>query len=581
MELELVASEADVSLLCAWHAPLAIWASGVGIVTRRTKMLIPEELALYHIGMAAPLPSPGLGYLLAHNAQELALAAAWAEAALPGSRVLHPLARLTEPLEPRAAAGQLFASHIEASVLSNTSRSFPSSGTRLGTSGAVYDHCLGACSWGAARIDGPVTARGCVISGAPSVLLHTALGICSAGGSCLVVAPREALGALLDVLAPLQPTVASSARELEHLEQPAQLTKLMVCTPELARRTNRIWDRAVIVDWASVAPRLRGSQLTLVPCQLQVALCVGRPVPCELALLLGVPQRALGALSTIRELVLERTLVLETERAEPSVVCYERIEFEGPLAEEQAESAGLEGFQRCKQRMLGSLMESRSLRVVQGQLANHFGVNVTSFARRSFDKPQGCAICLADEPGTAVARCGHWFCGSCIDRSLRVAHSCPVCRTRLRGRDVAHVSLECSSYVRQLIELMRQDRCLVVCSFGSALERLAKLLRALGKDAYAWSGNSTQLQTALRNVKTGASLLHDPQHLSLRWLQELPVERILVLLPLDSETTEACCQLRDVLPLAPSAQLQMVGWQNQGWIAMACHKCPFLACAPR
>jgi len=624
VELDLLVSRPEMDFLreCCGVQHFFCWASGLVVMTRLTKMMVPDDMAVYYVGLGTPpLPTPALGRMLADNARTWSLCQTWSEIVRRGDsvrprRVVHPLAMLAPPAKPlgdlpEVSIGYVFGCHVEAEVTSGTSKFFGSSTTMLGSSGCCFDHRSGTCSLvrDTSRPVEVVVARGCVVvANMASTLLLVANGACrypqEAGAHCLVVTPREALPGLVQALADIGPVVATCVRELP---ESAALPALLVVTAEVAVASKRVpliydtvWDRVVICDWSRVVDtvigrkqlRKRGSDAppTLLRCRLQIALTLADSIQAaldrmlfvsELGLILGVQPLLLGCPSATKDLLCDRVLRIEDENAgdRAQVRRYDVIHFAPPTEEETEDSGAFSGYAAtlacflgplasAGRKNIGTLPESMSL---EGYFSERAG-ELTPFAEASFrdvGRERGCAICLSEGGATAVACCGHWFCARCITRTLSAGfRQCPVCRVPLPNpRDVVvqPEAPERTSYVKSLIRLLTPEdapgKRLVVCSFASCLERVSRALRRSGVRAVAWSGNARQLQRNLETFRESADacMLCDPDVLSLRWVEDLAdVRDVFCLLPLNTERQEVCCQLRTVLLQAPRARLHFV-----------------------
>jgi hypothetical protein len=637
VEVDLIVSRPEMDFLSECCArQFVCWASGIVVMTKHTKMMVPDDIAVYHVSAGAgACPTPLLGRMLAENGRTWALRQTWADIISKESfrtrRVVHPLAMLqhpTEPLDdvPETSIGYVFASHVQAEVTSGTSKFFGSSAARLGNSGYVYDHATERCeeAGNGARGEVAVAKGGIIVADTARSLMLLTNGCCHMSDEtsrCLVVASREALPPLLSALADMSPVVACCERELA----PLQLApRLLVATAETARKSKLIgqtfWTRVVVCDWTRVFRVLASAQpetSTFLQCESQIALIMADSLDgphdlwqavseTGLALLLGVPARQLGCPSAIKELVCERTLRVEDSSAQDRarVRRYGVLRLAAPNDEEKEDAHHHEGYEAALAALLGPLRTAgrsaiaqlpRAMTLEEFFASRPGGAPVSDFASASFrTRVRGCAICMTESGATAVTRCGHWFCTRCIARALALgSQQCPVCRAPLPNPLHAAVQvgrIEGTTYLAALARLLREQedagRRLVVCSFASCLERVSSFLRGNGVRAVAWSGNARQL---IRNLRSFASssdgvLLCDPEFLPIQLLKELSdVQHILCLLPMNTERREVCCQLRSILISARRARLSFVCCRDASRLpserpdcGRTCGDCPFL-----
>ncbi|XP_022935007.1 uncharacterized protein LOC111441975 [Cucurbita moschata] len=52
-----------------------------------------------------------------------------------------------------------------------------------------------------------------------------------------------------------------------------------------------------------------------------------------------------------------------------------------------------------------------------------------------------CAICIEALVEETTTKCGHVFCKSCIETAIATQHRCPICRRKLRKRDIIRIYL--------------------------------------------------------------------------------------------------------------------------------------------
>ena len=444
--------------------------------------------------------------------------------------------------------------------------------------------------------------------------------------NCLVVVPREALPTFSSALAGHAPLIASCDLDLVV----GTLPRLVVVTGEIAKKCSILketkWTRVVICDWDRIIDTIVGKRTmqrgtvnapwrspTLFPCDVQIALALSESMTSqqglllsvrELSLLLGVQPLQLGCPVSAKELLCERALRIEDEGAKVRLCRYDVVDMELPTEEEKEDAKNCSGFTATLVTLLGTLSTAGrrnigrlpSSMTLQDYFAEQSGeLPLTAFADASFKEDEhGCAVCLSEQGANAVTCCGHWFCTRCISRTLNTGFKqCPVCRQPLlHQRDVVvHTKVsEGTSYLKNLASLLSgtgnlaTGKRLIVCSFGSCLERTVRFLRDSGVNAVSWSGNAQQLLHNLDAFRADANgcMLHDPEFLSLRWIEELAdVRHIMCLLPLNTEKHEVCCQLRTILHAAHRARLSFVTCGGNASLPSeksdcGCGDCPFL-----
>ena len=638
VEVDLLVSRPELMFLSECAKDFMCWARGLVVMTKHTKMMVPDDFSVYSVSANAhpapgPLPTPQLGKMLAENARTWELRQTWTDIIskenFRARRVVHPLAMLQHPTEPlpdvpEAYIGHVFASHVQAEVTSGSSKFFGGSASRLGNSGYVYDHARGSCKEAdesCALINVTVAKGGVVVADTGRSLMLLAAGcchLCTENARCLVVAPREALPPLLSALGSRAPEVVCCEREVTQLQS---LPRLLVATAEVARKSQVIiqehWNRVVVCDWMRVLKVLgntqRSEEKTLFSCETQIALILADRVDADfsqfisetgLGLLLGVAPLQLGCPGATKDLLCERTLRVEdVVMQERSRVChYSTFRLDAPSNEEKEDASHKSGYESTLAALLGPLCtagRSSVARLPKGMTLEEFflrsGSELSDFARGSFREQERCsAICMRESGVTAVTRCGHWFCTRCIARVLvSGSQQCPVCRRALSQPPQAAVQvagLESTTYLAALSQLLRDHRSagkrLVVTSFGNCLERVARFLRNNGACAVAWSGNARQL---IRNLEAFAAtpngiLLCDPEFLPVHLINELSeVSSVLCLLPLNVEKREVCCQLRAILLGALHARLSFVCCRDETRLPLekpdcgcSCGDCPFL-----
>lgn len=628
LELDLLVSKPEIDFLsqCCNAQGFNCWVTGLAVMTRRTKLMVPDALAVYDVHAntdeAFLPPSPVFARMMAENARTCTLCQTWSDILRHADvvcyrRIVHPLAMLSPPERPlgdhaEVSIGYVFASHMQAEAQSGSSRFCGSSVTPLGTSGVGFDLGTDVCV-PEDRGD-PVkhcVPRGCmVVANSAKTLLLIANGASHAPeGSlpCLVVAAREALPAVAQALGDLSVTVTDSVQALRVATGDARVSPgatrqpLVVASSELVAKhlaylRGMQWGRVILCDWARagaamVQHALRNvdtTQCTFVPCHVQITLAVAEDIEREpfraynvqeLALFLGLPVEQLGCPYKLKALLYEKVLRIEDDvpREIARIHRYDVVSLSPPTQEEVDDASRSQDFQRQIHLMLGPLAnagrdhigvlpETQSIREYFAQRGKeHSSAFVdTSFAAAAEDKT--CPLCFEESNARAVTCCGHWFCPRCITRALSTGfRQCPVCREPLPNpRDVVVGSSpsRATTFLDQLAALMQEPECqsqklLLVTPFASCLERVARRLRQLGLDTWAWSGNTKQLQRNLASFQAceAGSLLSDPAFLPLRWLDLTSVKHVLVVLPLNPERGEVCCQLRGTLLQTPKAKI--------------------------
>ena len=617
------------------------WASGLVIATRRTKLMMPDDVSVYFVGAPpAPVPSPALGLLLAENGHKWELAQAWLDAVwgrdtwARGRRVAHPLSLSVPPAQPlpidsrEVSLGYVFAAHMDREISTGTGQFLGSDSTNLGTCGVKYSHRAKLCVHADDEERRQFCTTRCIPRGCIIVvhlaqsLLLVANGCCrfpasAVASQCLVVVPREALSSAQEAMRELNPYVACTERMLQ--ERPHS-ENLVLVSAELAGRemqllSEQMWTRVIICDWIRVAdtvlkrraPDFAGKPSTsvmLFPCHLQIVLLTTDGILeagprlanfGEVSLLLGTPLLMLGSPSANRALLQTRVLRVEDQPESGEVWRYDVVELPPLLRDVQEDLAGCRSFRTTMALLLGGAAtagrSSLSSLPPATTLRQYFSLQrgaASTFAQASFDESaeHGCAVCLSDAGASAVTRCGHWFCPCCLAQALANCKQCPVCRQALvdvRDAVVCRGAALCSSFLVNLSHMLKQGdglshRQLLVCSFGSCMERVALLLRSSGINALAWSGNSRQLLRNLERFRAAPCvLLCDPQFLSLQWIDLADVRSILCVLPICTEERELCCQLRPILQRAPSAQLSFVSVNHASALPPETHSCE---CSP-
>jgi hypothetical protein len=614
---------------CIHTHQLRCWASGPVVATRRSKVMVPDDLSIFRIAQRfefPPAPSPFLAEMLAHN-QHMWVLSQTLHSIVQGDwssrRVVHPLALVAYPESllqdgQDAIIGFVFAAHMQAETASGTCKFLGDRCTRLGSSGWAYDHGKQQlCGVLPARRDICVP-RGClIVSKHATALLRAARGCChQSRGPLLVIAPREMVPALAAALTGLHPLVALCERAL-----PQQPGGCLVVPSELARKSlallrRTMWWRVLLCDWPRIAevlsPCLSSAEhrrsWTLLRCELQVTLLlaadavaqperiVGRE---QLALLLGTPSDLLGCPSATRDLLTDRTLRLYAEQETPHVRQYGLVRLPAPSDEEHEDGGAHIGYHASLSVLLGSLVNAgrRRLRRLpkDTSVPEYFRGNGTlsNYEASSFAREQShCAVCLSEEESAeAVTRCGHWFCSRCIDKVLAAGYrTCPICRRTMNARtDIVlcreHVQL--TTFLRNLSAFLQtpeiaRHKIILVTSFASCLERVALALRQTGVAALAWSGNAQQLMHTFQNFETwqAGCLLCDPIFLTLRWTRFSNVTRLCCVLPLNTDCKDACCQLHSVLDTTPTSALTVIGCQPVNPLPETSGECgcPFFIC---
>jgi hypothetical protein len=628
LELDLLVSGPEIDFLsqCCDAQGYSCWVSGLAVMTRRTKLMVPDDLAVYNVRANAEdafaPPSAAFARTMAENSRTWTLFQTWGDIlrhadVVRSRRVVHPLALRSPPERPlgdhpEVSIGFVFASHMQAEAQSGSSRFCGSSVTYLGTSGVGFDHGTGLCvpedKGDAVKHCVP---RGCmVVADSAKTLLLVANGAshaCEGSLPCLVVAAREALSALARALGDLGVTVADSARALRLATGDTQACPratrqaLVLASSELVAKhlpylRGMQWGRVILCDWAragaALVRALRGAdvaQCTFVPCQVQITLAVAEDIeraPArayniqELALFLGLPAELLGCPNKLRALLCEKVLRVEDDAARdaPRVRRYDLVRLTPPTEEEVDDASRSRGFQKQLHLMLGPLAtagrdhigvlpETQTIREYFAQRGReHSGAFVDSSFGAAAENTKTCPLCLDESDARAVTCCGHWFCPRCIARALSTGfRQCPVCREPLpdpRDVVVGPSPPQPTTFLDQLAAAMnelerRAQKFLLVTPFASCLERVARQLRWLGLNTWAWSGNAKQLQRNLSSFQAceGGSLLSDPAFLPLRWLDLGSVKHVLVVLPLNPEHGEVCCQLRETLLQTPDARI--------------------------
>lgn len=482
--------------------------------------------------------------------------------------------------------------------------------------------CVSAAEPPSSLADAPFPVQGCfVVAGLPRTLLDVAVGASSSPGveDVLLVCIREALPSMEAALsaASLAHSVALSRDALEQCCGEASHVPIVLVSAELcdahyeAVCAARPWKRVILLlGWPArtVSRRLlrpRGAiagaptHRTCFPCILQIVLCLVGDLSTdslsdpqvfpEVATLLGAPADALGDAAALRDLLAERVLRIRDEPDHKMVATRYNTEFlDAPSASELEDVPSFHltshdlsclffGHAATSgRRALALLPAGETLEEYFKRRGRRKGASAAStFVSASLQAPateeaRQCAICIGEAPASAVTACGHWFCPQCITKVLQKGFKqCPVCREPLPNckdvvvpdaRDVR------TSFLEGLAEKLKSPpyadaKTVLVCSWSSTHERIARLLRCEGIHALSWSGNAQQLR---RNMESflqapgGACLLTDPVCLSLRWISLPDVRHLLVLMPLSSDRGEPCCQIRDCLQAAPKAAVTML-----------------------
>ncbi|KAA0049140.1 E3 ubiquitin-protein ligase RNF4-like [Cucumis melo var. makuwa] len=61
------------------------------------------------------------------------------------------------------------------------------------------------------------------------------------------------------------------------------------------------------------------------------------------------------------------------------------------------------------------------------------------------DRTLRCAICIEPLVEETTTKCGHVFCRNCIETAIATQHRCPICRRKLRKRDIIRIYLPFTS----------------------------------------------------------------------------------------------------------------------------------------
>ena len=560
VDLRMLVSKTEIDFLamCCETQRLRCWVSGLAVMTRRTKMIVPGDMAIYDVRPSTAevfAPSNLFARMLSDNARTWAVWQTWQDILGPASgvrlrRVVHPLAVLIPPGQPLGARREIyiayvFAGHMEAGCTSGSNRFSGSSLCPLGTSGFGYDQSKRLCLREGGEMLAHCAPRGCfLVANSCDSLLLAANGASNTHESslpCLVVAAREALPAMARALGGLKVAVVSCVSTLLAASAPVVLASAELVAKHLSDLAETTWGRVIICDWtragALLVRAMRGEgggspRCTFLPCSIQITLTLekdiqGNPSRArdieELALFLGVPAELLGCPSRLRELLCERTLRMDdTPPRAAADTCamrrYTCVEFSPPSDEELEDAPKPTSFAGYTRILLGRLADAG--RTQMGSLPRGLTVgeyfaqrgrqSSSAFVAASFGKAttkdRACPLCLEDANARAVTCCGHWFCSRCISRALASgSRHCPVCREPLPAlRDVVVEvsSRPPSSYLAQLVTLLahptaRRKKVLLVTPFASCLERCARFLRDEGLAAWAWSGNVKQLQRNL------------------------------------------------------------------------------------
>ena len=500
---------------CA-HANMSCWTSGLTVMTRNTKMMVPDDILVYRTDEAvSDVPPPlDIARKLAENTNAHAARRIWQEmlrwdAPCFRGRIVHPIAMLqnfVSPLNtpPLVNIGAVFAAHLQAEVRVATGWYYGTSTCRLGTTNFCFDYSLQRYATPTPECPPrtPCLPRGGLIAAElPSTLLLLARGCCatSCSSPCLLVAPREVVPTLAKELSDLSFALVLGLSDVVASGWPP--SAFVLTTVEVARRSplirNTYWQRVVVCDWFAVAecmmnsrnraPSAAGqlSSSTLFACETQLALTLNSALRAkaargvrrqDLSVVLGVPLAKLGCVNDAADLISERTMRVDdsSELGGNRARHYEVLTVHPPTEEENRDASKYAGHMAVTAAQIGALSNAGRQHIAilppsmspQQYFKDRLGNQpLSTFVSESLDSAEAdkcCAICMSEQNVAAVTKCGHWFCAPCIKRTLAQGYqACPVCRCSFAGaRDVVATKRsehEHARFLHSLFTLLRKE----------------------------------------------------------------------------------------------------------------------------
>ena len=612
VEEDFLRNACSVENLSCWVTGLVIMTNRTKLMVPDEINVYRVGPVSYHNIILSPL-----GQQLAASTRYFNHGSAWVDALKFKSehssrRPVHPLAMIalqnqTQPMgtRPEISVGNFFATQMQAASISKTCQVHPCTFTRLGSSDNIYDYEQNRCVIlpPVSAFSQPLTVKGAfMIAKLPTTLIHAVVGI--VGNQCenkdIIICTRSSLVPMMLALEKSYIAYECITNRTEISLASKKNFRLALTTIEFCESHYKplssltAWNRVIfLIGWPSPSASkfLRCKYIReesannsgLFSCSIQLMLSLASDLPDDIANnppnqrevshILGLPEHALGDFLVLRNLLPERVLRIEDEQIHTKVLRYTSHSLNAPTREEVEEWTETNSGKYVNL-LLGQLSSAGrdcvSVLPKGTSLSNFLKVSdeapSTSYISKSIQSqvPKQCAICMDERNATAVTSCGHWYCPSCISRALRTGFKqCPVCREALpQKRDVVVSSLQDvkTSFLEELSLLLKDpswasEKTIVLMSWGSTHERICRFMRSVNVDAVSWSGNAKQLQKNIAHFKNEpyAYLFADPVSLTLKWL-ELPfVKRFLVIHPLNCETMEVCCQLKDCLNVSPNA----------------------------
>ena len=97
------------------------------------------------------------------------------------------------------------------------------------------------------------------------------------------------------------------------------------------------------------------------------------------------------------------------------------------------------------------------------------------------DKKNKCNICLSkiNNDNFGITKCGHYFCYSCISKSINYKNECPTCRYKVSNESLFYVKINKKiSYEKKLMEYGLFD------DLGTKCKKLITLIKKIKKSSY-------------------------------------------------------------------------------------------------
>jgi hypothetical protein len=566
-----------------------VWVTGVLLITRRTSIINFEGCSVWRTSANAPLVIPAMiAKSLWHSARATAIDQAFSVRPIEDieQRTLHPLAYESLPVyitlakgsatDSTEISGAMWASDSEARVRTRMSGLTVSALHQVGNTQTVFNPRTGATH---AQQEPSETrgetqtaqAKGCVLVGEDCELLLRILAIITAAdetlewqsptanGSTLIVSPRNALPLVATVFRTKCPNLevcltSDQFREAEFFA-PALVTADLLKTAE-ATVTSRTYDRVIYVDWPKCLVGFSG----VVKSEMSYGLCSGahgfnhvNSASKETAVLFGVEGTEHWGASELKKLFSRRILRIACDKGRMELHKYSS-RLAPALTDREAQIVKVgSSVRRARLGLYAEIMpKNAKTGTVHGEAdieaffrKRMVSYSPSAFATKAFAAPSGdCPVCYEPDPD-CVTSCGHFFCHTCVSNIKGKTAACPLCKEPVTTSNVVRVEtltdktrME-TGFIDFLSESLR----------GYRHEKLAASLRARGVEAAAWRGNAKQLYKNAVAFERGryTVMIVDPSSIDMKWVSLPRVDRLVVVLPLDTSKAEICCQVKDTL----------------------------------